>query len=232
MEKLYSKPYTQEYANKYNNLYLLDDSHYQHTKFEIEIIEQLLNNKKNWLDVACGTGYHLDTVTSNVEKHGIDRSKDMINYAKETTNKDIQYIVGDIKKTKIKKRYDLVTFLWIGYVHSKSVDDAVNSLYCSSTRVNKGGNFLLTFCDPMYLFESFDQKQNFLNRGDMTFDGVVWSYKDDVNKLEYKNLVAPNRFKVLEKILPDYNDVMELVYPQENDMYWKKSALLFTGKNK
>lgn len=231
-EKSYSKPYTKEYADIYNNLYLLDETHYQHTKFEINIIENLLQNKTNWLDVACGTGYHLNTVVSDVEKHGIDRSKDMINYAKKTTNKNIKYLVGDIKKIKHNTLYDLVTFLWIGYVHSKSVDDAVNSLYCSSNRVNKEGNFLLTFCDPMYLFETFEDRQNFLNRGDMTFDGVVWSYKDDVNKLEYKNLVAPNRFKIIEKILPDYTEVVEMVYPQENNMYWKKSALLFVNKRK
>ena len=84
----------------------------------------------------------------------------------------------------------------------------------------------------MYLFETFEDRQNFLNRGDMTFDGVVWSYRDDVNKLEYKNLVAPNRFKIIEKILPDYTDVVEMVYPQENNMYWKKSALLFVNKRK
>lgn len=230
MEKSYSKPYTEAYAEKYNNLYLLDEPHHQHTKFEIEVIESLLQDKKSWLDVACGTGYHLDTVKSDVEKTGIDRSEDMINYAKSNTNEDINYLVGDIKKVKLKNVYDLVTFLWIGYVHSKSVPDAVNSLYVSSTRVAKDGNFLLTFCDPMYLFESFEDRQDFLGRGNMTFDGVVWSYRDDINKLEYKNLVAPNRFKIVEKIIPNFTDVVEILYPQENSMYWKKSALLFTGK--
>lgn len=232
MEKSYSKPYTRAYAEKYNNLYLLDEAHYQHTQYEIQLIEKLLSKKESWLDVACGTGYHLNNAADSVRKAGIDRSVDMIEYARNNSNKDIEYFVGDIKESTITDSFDLVTFLWIGYVHSNSVEDAVDTLDAASSKVSEGGSFLMTFCDPMYILESHDERGNFLGRGDMTLDGVVWSYRDDINKLEYKNLIAPNRFKITERILPDYNHVVELVYPQKNSMYWKKSALLFTKKRK
>lgn len=227
---MYNKPYTKSYAEKYNNLYLLDQSHHQHTEYEIALVEYLLAEKESWLDVACGTGYHLNTVRSPVRKVGIDRSADMIEYATESSNGNIEYFVSDIKQSDLAEVFDLVTFFWIGYVHSNSVKDAVDTLEAASNRVDTGGSFLMTFCDPMYIMESNPEKSNFLGRGPMTLDGVVWSYRDDINKLEYSDMVAPNRFKITDRLSSQYERVDELVYPQKNDTYWKKSALLFRGK--
>lgn len=230
MEKSYSPPYIKEYAKKYNSLYLLDDTHFQHTEYELNIIRGILKNKKSWLDVACGTGYHLDNINLNIKKCGIDRSSAMIDYAKENTDNTIEYHVSDVKDFKYPSLFDLVTFLWIGYVHSKSVPEAVDVLVSASKQVDSNGSFLVTFCDPMYIFERVSEKEKFLDRGYMYLDGVVWSYKDDVNKFSYQNLIAPNRFKILDAISSSYDSVTELVYPKQNNNYWKKSALLFKGK--
>lgn len=228
--KLYKEPYTKEYSEKYNHLYLLDEINKQHTDFELSFLEILLQDKESWLDVACGTGYHLDSVKADVEKYGVDRSSGMISYAKKNTSKSISYKTGDIKRVKLDKSFDLVSFLWMGYVHSKSVEDALSTLEKASDKVATGGKFLMSFCDPMYIFESVKEKVNMYNRGNMSFDGILWSYQDDVNKVEYKNLVAPNRFKIIEKLLPSYSKVAEIVYPKQNELYWKRSALLFEGK--
>ena len=60
MEKLYKTPYEKEYSEIYNDIYLLDETHLQHTQYEINLIETLCKDKQSWLDVACGTGYHLN----------------------------------------------------------------------------------------------------------------------------------------------------------------------------
>lgn len=227
----YKKAYTEDYAKNYNNLYLLDDVHHQHFSFEIEVLEKLLSNKKTWLDVACGTGLHLDTVkVPHIKKFGLDRSEGMLSYAKKNTCESINYILDDIGSTNLQDSFDLVSFLWMGYVHSASIKDSLSVIYSASEKVNYKGDYLLTFCDPLHIFQATTDKKMYIDRGYMSFDGIFWSYKDDKNGIEYTDLVAPNKFKILDMLSKDYESVREIVYPKKNDLYWRKSALLFQGK--
>jgi len=230
LEKLYKTPYEKEYSEIYNRIYLLDETHLQHTQYEINLIETLCKNKQSWLDVACGTGYHLDNVKSDVLKFGVDRSPDMITYAKENTDSSIEYICSDINDFAPDITFDLVTFLWMGYVHQPSLTSVLNTIYAASEKVSKSGNFLMTFCDPLYIFENSPSKGVFCGRGDINFDGLIWSYSDEVNEIQYENLIAPNKFRILDILSSNYTDVEEVVYTKANEEYWKKSAFLFRGK--
>jgi len=230
MEKLYKTPYEKEYSEIYNDIYLLDETHLQHTQYEINLIETLCKDKQSWLDVACGTGYHLNTVQSDVLKFGVDRSPNMIRYARENTDSTIGYVVSDINNFVLDIPFDLVTFLWMGYVHQPSLTSVLNTIYAASEKVSKGGYFLMTFCDPLYIFENSPAKEVFCGRGNINFDGLIWSYSDEVNKIQYENLIAPNKFKILDTLSSSYTDIEEVVYTKANEKYWKKSAFLFKGK--
>ena len=209
MEKLYKTPYKKEYSEIYNDIYLLDKTHLQHTQYEINLIEYLCKDKQSWLDIACGTGYHLDNVKSNVEKFGVDRSYDMIAYAKANTASNIKYTTSDINSFVPNVTFNVVTFLWMGYVHQPSLSKVLDTINIASEKTSKDGHFLMTFCDPLYVFENSPDK---------------------INKIQYENLIAPNKFKILEMLSDKYINVEELVYPKNNDMYWKKSAFLFKEK--
>ena len=230
MEKLYKTPYEKEYSEIYNDIYLLDETHLQHTQYEINLIETLCKDKQSWLDVACGTGYHLNNVQSDVLKFGVDRSPNMIRYAKENTDSTIGYVVSDINNFVLDIFFDLVTFLWMGYVHQPSLTSVLNTIYAASEKVSKGGYFLMTFCDPLYIFENSPAKEVFCGRGNINFDGLIWSYSDEINKIQYENLIAPNKFKILNTLSSSYTDIEEIVYTKANEKYWKKSAFLFKEK--
>ena len=230
MEKLYKTPYKKEYSEIYNDIYLLDKTHLQHTQYEIDLIEYLCKDKQSWLDIACGTGYHLDNVKSNVEKFGVDRSYDMIAYAKANTASNIKYTTSDINSFVPNITFNVVTFLWMGYVHQPSLSKVLDTINIASEKTSKDGHFLMTFCDPLYVFENSPDKGIYCGRGNINFDGLIWSYSDEINKIQYKNLIAPNKFKILEMLSDKYINVEELVYPKNNDMYWKKSAFLFKEK--
>jgi len=230
IKKLYKTPYEKEYSEIYNDIYLLDETHLQHTQYEINLIETLCKDKQSWLDVACGTGYHLNNVQSDVLKFGVDRSPNMIRYAKENTDSTIGYVVSDINNFVLDIPFDLVTFLWMGYVHQPSLTSVLNTIYAASEKVSKGGYFLMTFCDPLYIFENSPAKEVFCGRGNINFDGLIWSYSDEVNKIQYENLIAPNKFKILDTLSSSYTDIEEVVYTKANEKYWKKSAFLFKGK--
>jgi len=230
IKKLYKTPYEKEYSEIYNDIYLLDETHLQHTQYEINLIETLCKDKQSWLDVACGTGYHLNNVQSDVLKFGVDRSPNMIRYARENTDSTIGYVVSDINNFVLDIPFDLVTFLWMGYVHQPSLTSVLNTIYAASEKVSKGGYFLMTFCDPLYIFENSPAKEVFCGRGNINFDGLIWSYSDEVNKIQYENLIAPNKFKILDTLSSSYTDIEEVVYTKANEKYWKKSAFLFKGK--
>ncbi len=84
--------------------------------FEIEkkiikkIIKKYYNGKiSNFLDFACGTG----RITKIIDKYskltiGVDISRDMLKIAKKKY-KNIKFLNKNISKTKINKRFDLIT---------------------------------------------------------------------------------------------------------------------------
>jgi SAM-dependent methyltransferase len=82
---------------------------------EVNHIDRLLkkysNNKKNILEFGSGTGSHANFfVKKNYTVHGIEKSKDMIKNCKKV--KGFTFQLGDIGKTKLKKKFDIVLSLF------------------------------------------------------------------------------------------------------------------------
>ena len=91
-------------------------------KNESKMIKQvILKYKKSdgnsFLDVACGTGKHLENMRSKFSCTGIDLNEEMLNIARKKFP-DIRFIKGNMINFKINERYDIITCLFssIGYV--------------------------------------------------------------------------------------------------------------------
>ncbi|MGV8142520.1 MAG: class I SAM-dependent methyltransferase [Candidatus Pacearchaeota archaeon] len=78
-----SKKYFSDIANKYDSARNSDFREVELQKDEFKIISDFMQNSKpgKVLDVACGTGAYLHLYKGR-EIHGVDISKDMLNYAK------------------------------------------------------------------------------------------------------------------------------------------------------
>ena len=93
---------------------------------------------KTLLDVACGTGHHLEHLADRFEVEGLDLDAEMLEIAKERLPNTPLH-VGDMRGFDLAKTFDAVTCLFssIGYVVS---DDELRAAFGRmSAHLNPGG---------------------------------------------------------------------------------------------
>lgn len=82
------------------------------------------------LDVACGTGLHIERLKRFYEVEGVDLSEPMLAIATER-NPDVAFQLGDMRHFELDRRFDVVTCLFsaIGYMpDSGSLALAINNM--------------------------------------------------------------------------------------------------------
>lgn len=90
------------------------------------------------LDVACGTGLHMEHLRRNFLAEGIDLDPDLLAIARER-NPDCTLHEGDMRDFDLGKTFDAVTCLFssIGYMHS--LEDLDRAIANMARHVNPGG---------------------------------------------------------------------------------------------
>ena len=74
------------------------------------------------LDVACGTGRHLEHLRSSFETEGVDADEDMLEIARARLP-GVPLAIGDMRDLDLGRRFDVVTCLFsaIGFAHDLEV---------------------------------------------------------------------------------------------------------------
>ena len=97
------------------------------------------------LDVGCGSGWFTRAFSKKgYIMTGLDISPEMLDFAQKTALKEGvrgEYILGDITKIKLPRRYDFVTAIndCINYIPKSRLDAALKRV---NSALNKGGVFL------------------------------------------------------------------------------------------
>lgn len=106
------------------------------------------------LDVACGTGRHLDLLRRRgYEVAGVDLDPDMLAVARERLGPGVPLRVGDIVGLDLGETFDVVTCLFssIGYVRTETrLREAVGSL---ARHARPGG---LVLIEPFFTPDTFE----------------------------------------------------------------------------
>lgn len=92
---------------------------------EAELVERLVRERmpgaRSLLDVACGTGAHLEHLRRRFEHvEGLDLDPEMIAVARERLGEDVPLHEGDMASFELGRRFDAVVCLFssIGYVQT------------------------------------------------------------------------------------------------------------------
>lgn len=213
--------YDRNYAQNYNQRFLLNDLSKIDADFERETIAQLLNEigeSPRWLDVACGTGYFLSCFPE-VERSGLDISPAMLETARQA-NPNIPLIQGDYrdKRPQWEGKWDLVSCMWLayGYVESLSELDRVVENFANWT--SDRGICFVPFTAPQELatgelhipYECPNQGEN---AGIIRFEGVVWTWIDEEMGTQHRNMFAP-QLEYMLALFGRYFEKVEIVeYP-------------------
>jgi SAM-dependent methyltransferase len=127
-----------ETAQYYDKIYSFKD-------YEAEIQSLLALLRENThieggllLDVACGTGCHIEYLKKHFEVEGLDISEDLLKMAHQR-NPEVAFHRGDMTGFHLRRQFDVVTCLFssIGYV--KTADGLARAMGCMASHLKPGG---------------------------------------------------------------------------------------------
>jgi ubiquinone/menaquinone biosynthesis C-methylase UbiE len=100
--------------------------------------EHLRSEGTRWLDVACGTGRHLEYLRERYDVEGLDTSLELLAIACQR-HPNILFHQADMMAFDLGKTFDIVTCLFssIGYV--KTLENLSRALACMARHLTPGG---------------------------------------------------------------------------------------------
>lgn len=124
-------------AKQYDAVYAYKD--YQaESELITELIRDRVPNAKSLLDVACGTGKHLEHLSKSFETQGVDLDPEMLAIARERVP-EIPLHTGDMCEFKLSDKFDAVTCIFSSIGYTKSTDRLNLAIANMAQHLNPGG---------------------------------------------------------------------------------------------
>jgi SAM-dependent methyltransferase len=209
--------YDQEYAELYNDRFLLGDAYRETTEYEVMLLKELLQPEGSWLDVACGTGYMLSRFPT-VRRAGLDLSPAMLKVAMRE-NPGADFVLGDFLDTRPewRSRWDLVSCMWQAYSYVDTVQEVVRLIENLASWTSVGGACFLPVCDLEVLCGYEIPFRRWLDTldGTLQIDAVVWSCLEPSGR-QHVNLIAPHRELFVRELEKYFDSVSVVDYPHSN----------------
>ena len=94
------------------------------------------------LDVACGTGGHIQYLKQSFDTEGLDISAELLALARQN-NPDVKFHLGDIMDFNLGEQFDVITCLFssIGYV--KTLENLYKAFHCLNVHLKPGGVLII-----------------------------------------------------------------------------------------
>lgn len=131
-----------DYAAYYNLLYK-DKNYAEETDYIFGLINKFNPKTKDILELGCGTGKHADLLSKKgLNVHGIDISEEMLCQARNFTKEGVSFDIGDVRKYRINKKFDLVLSLFHVASYQVTNQDLKEYFETAATHLNQGGVFI------------------------------------------------------------------------------------------
>jgi len=213
--------YDEDYAQEYNQRFILNERSKNNADFEQKTINKLLSEigeGAKWLDVACGTGYFLSCFPG-VERAGLDISPAMLKVAKQA-NPNALFVQGDYrdKLPQWEGKWDLVSCMWWAYCYIESLSELEKVVENLADWTSERGVCFLPVCDPAELGASelklpYTSKNMGEGGGYCRFEGVIWSWIDEESGKQHLNLLAPQVEYMISLFKKHFEQVEIIEYP-------------------
>lgn len=119
-------------AEFYDGIYQFRNTK-RETRESVRIASQCLGGPpRSLLDVACGTGVHLEEFRKTMAVSGVDLSRDMLRVARKRLGKGVPLKCADMRTFKLATRFDVLTCLFsaIGHLQTRRDRDlAIANFY-------------------------------------------------------------------------------------------------------
>jgi ubiquinone/menaquinone biosynthesis C-methylase UbiE len=103
-----------------------------------ELIRERKPDARTLLDVACGTGKHLEALQEEFEVEGADIDEGLLAVARGRLG-SVPLHVGDMRTLDLGRRFDAVTCLFSAIGHLDSVDELDRAIAAMAAHLEPGG---------------------------------------------------------------------------------------------
>jgi SAM-dependent methyltransferase len=163
-----------ESAQFYDALYRFKD-YGASVRYLRTVLDEAAPDAGSLLDVACGTGRHLELLRDCYEVEGVDINSELLDVARERCP-GVRFHAADMADFELERRFDVVTCLFssIAYVRTPArMRAAVRSM---RAHLNPGGVLLV---EPWFTSESYWTGTITANHVDEDDLKITWMYTSE-----------------------------------------------------
>jgi trans-aconitate methyltransferase len=107
-----------------------------------EIIQERTSGAGTLLDVACGTGWHLERLRDWYEVEGLDSSPGLLQRARRTLG-DVEFHLADMRSFDLGRSFDVVSCLSSSIACLPTLPDLFAAVGAMARHINEGGLLII-----------------------------------------------------------------------------------------
>ena len=135
-------------AKHYDAVYA-DKNYEDESELITSLISERVPDAKTLLDVACGTGKHLEHMQQTFECTGVELDPEMLSIAKDRVP-SLPLHVGDMCEFDLGRKFDAVTCLFSSIGYTKTVGRMEQAVANMAKHLNPDGTLIITTPNPFY----------------------------------------------------------------------------------
>jgi ubiquinone/menaquinone biosynthesis C-methylase UbiE len=140
------------------------------------LIQQHNPDARTLLDVACGTGKHLEFLREYYEVEGLDINPELLAIARDRCP-EVRFYEADMTSFQLPGTYDVVTCLFSSIAYGKSRDNLDRAVACMARHLTPGG---VLFVEPWFSPETYWVGRITANFVDQPELKVAWMYTSEI----------------------------------------------------
>ena len=122
----------------YDKIYASKDYQGEAQRLVAVIRENLCSKGNQLLDVACGTGHHIEYLKEHFAVEGLDISEELLEVARQR-NPGVLFHQADMIHFELGKRFDVVTCLFSSIGYARTIENLKRAVNCMAQHVVPGG---------------------------------------------------------------------------------------------
>lgn len=121
----------------------------------VRLIRERAPGARTLLDVACGTGKHLEHLKTEFEVEGLDLDEEMLEIAR-TRNPDVRFHVGSMLEFDLGRRFDVVACLFSSIAYMRTPENLDRAVATMAGHLQPGG---LLVVEPFFTPDTWEPGQ-------------------------------------------------------------------------
>jgi SAM-dependent methyltransferase len=139
------------------------------------VLDEVAPDARSLLDVACGTGRHLELLRDRYDVEGVDINPTLLGVARERCP-GVRLHLADMAEFELGRRFDVVTCLFSSIAYVRTAERMRSTVQCMRDHLNPGGVVLL---EPWFTPERYWTGTITANHVDEDDLKITWMYTSE-----------------------------------------------------